>query len=1091
MYTERYEELKQQQLKSILNSEQYGHIMNEIAVTLSNQAKSAPNEATVSSRFDMELSTLFKTVFSPLGYNYLPIKEETVNTEVHISKGKADMSVGSLIIEYKHHKKLKTEKQKVSAIEQAENYLNGFQKEGINKQVAYVTDGVKGCFISQRKTEMCIEPFEALSGKTIDRLTKIIIGLSQKALTGENLVKDFCNSEGVDNSISNRLAKSLFSVMKNNIDGKTRMLFEEWQELFKLSHDDQSQQTAIIERKAALENYLEVNFEGKFEEYYALFALQTTYAILVKIVAFKVVSNVKYHDDLIRFDDMAKAEDETLCDIMCELEDGAIFRDYGIHNLLEGDFFSWYSNSKQWNHEIANVVREVFAVLVRYTNNKALESSAKAHDFFKDLYIEMMPQEVRHSLGEYYTKKWLAKQVVNEAVSYSSVESWRGIDPCCGSGTFLTVMIEKILEEKSNQLKKSELLKEIISRVYGIDLNPVTVLTARVNYFLNIAELIEDSDEIEIPVYLGDASYVPKTVLVDGVECLEYSISTKIRPISITLPKSIVSDPEKFSRTMTEIELDIKNKDKKNILDKLTMMANKKDLIDSVVDGIENLAEDLVYLEEREWNGIWARIITNYLTTGNIGKFDIIVGNPPWVDWKNLPSGYREKIKGLCISRKLFSGEGMTGGINLNICALISNVVAQNWMSRKGIMAFLMPETLLFQPTYEGYRNFYLDNEERMYFFKITDWTKAGHPFKPVTQKFLTYFISNRVQDYYKSIPVDSYIIKKGKQCYKYEDIDIKEFFDINNKYVAQFNAKNTIFTYVDKPEDGEKYLHIAGDNNYVGREGVEVYPQELLIFTADEKFKESEEYITLKNIQNPKSKFKVAQKPQMLEKKYLKPLVKGIQVKRFHVDESKLLVPFPYDRDYSTRIPLGKKELLDTAPKLLRFYQRSKKVFKSQNTYSDKLINNDDAEFYALARVGEYCFAENYVVYRDNSKWGAAVVTKMKTPWGEEKVPVFQNHAPIICQDIEGEYISNDEAHYICAILNTPLVGQYIVKSSDSRSYPVRPRITLPKFNSNDNLHQKMVELSNKAHYYYDNSVEMKKIDVELDDTYMKICMQ
>lgn|GEM_PF-3743634 len=106
--------------------------------------------------------------------------------------------------------------------------MNGFQKEGTDKQVAFVTDGIKGCFISQIDKELCIEPFEEVTGRTIDRLTKYIIGLSQKALTGENLVKYFCNNEGIENSISNRLVNSLFNVMKYNIDGKTRMLFEEW-----------------------------------------------------------------------------------------------------------------------------------------------------------------------------------------------------------------------------------------------------------------------------------------------------------------------------------------------------------------------------------------------------------------------------------------------------------------------------------------------------------------------------------------------------------------------------------------------------------------------------------------------------------------------------------------------------------------------------------------------------------------------------------------------------------------------------------------------------------------------------------------------
>lgn len=66
-------------------------------------------------------------------------------------------------------------------------------------------------------------------------------------------------------------------------------------------------------------------------------------------------------------------------------------------------------------------------------------------------------------------------------------------------------------------------------------------------------------------------------------------------------------------------------------------------------------------------------------------KFDFIAGNPPWVDWKYLPEKYKETLKKICIDKHLFSGDNFTGGINLNICALITNVVANNWLKEEGI----------------------------------------------------------------------------------------------------------------------------------------------------------------------------------------------------------------------------------------------------------------------------------------------------------------------------------------------------------------------------------------------------------------------
>ena len=69
----------------------------------------------------------------------------------------------------------------------------------------------------------------------------------------------------------------------------------------------------------------------------------------------------------------------------------------------------------------------------------------------------MVPGAVRHSLGEYYTKKWLARNVVEETIDLANVKEWKGLDPCCGSGTFLNVMIDKILNEKKKETKEEKL----------------------------------------------------------------------------------------------------------------------------------------------------------------------------------------------------------------------------------------------------------------------------------------------------------------------------------------------------------------------------------------------------------------------------------------------------------------------------------------------------------------------------------------------------------------------------------------------------------------------------------------------------------
>lgn len=700
----------------------------------------------------------------------------------------------------------------------------------------------------------------------------------------------------------------------------------------------------------------------------------------------------------------------------------------------------------------------------------------------------MVPGAVRHSLGEYYTKKWLARNVVEEAIDLANVKEWKGLDPCCGSGTFLNVMIDKILDEKKKETKE-EKLEEILQRVKGIDLNPIAVLTARVNYFINISHLMTTNRPIDIPVYLGDASYVPKEIEYGGVNCLDYVITTKMNPIEITLPKSVVQDTSQFAQKMILVETQVKNRNVDAIEDIFKTLISKDDLTPQILVKIAQLSKSLVELEEKEWNGIWARILSNYLTTANMGKFDIIVGNPPWVDWKSLPSGYRERIKSLCISRKLFSGDRLTGGINLNICALIANVSANNWLSKKGILGFLMPEPLVYQQSYEGFRRFYLEDGSRMYFCKFTNWTKAGNPFKPVTQKFLSFFLTREVVDYKEGVETDWYVKKNNKNVDRLEELDIEEFFDHSVKYLACCHKKKNFFSSVESKEALSRFGGIGGKSYYIGREGIEFYPQELMVFKKSD-LPGIEGCTCLRNIQNRKSKYRVHEFDVLLETEYLHPMIKGKDISPFHVEWNNYIVPFPYESS-NPKVPIKMNILAEKAPRLAKYYQENKNLILEQTGYNEKIIGRENAEFYALARVGGYSYAKNYVVFRDNTKWAAAVISEVNTDWGGVKRPLFQNHAVSICEDIEGNYISLDEAYFICGIMNTKIVYEYMMQSSDSRSFPIRPRIYIPKYDPQNIIHVEIADLCKIMHKKYNDAQIIEENQKKVEEYYIKLIEQ
>src|SRR5690606_22611881 len=53
------------------------------------------------------------------------------------------------------------------------------------------------------------------------------------------------------------------------------------------------------------------------------------------------------------------------------------------------------------------------------------------------------------------------------------------------------------------------------------------------------------------------------------------------------------------------------------------------------------LYKELVALDKANNNGVWARIIKNSFAPLFVGKVDFVVGNPPWINWENLPEAYR------------------------------------------------------------------------------------------------------------------------------------------------------------------------------------------------------------------------------------------------------------------------------------------------------------------------------------------------------------------------------------------------------------------------------------------------------------------
>ncbi|WP_338844932.1 Eco57I restriction-modification methylase domain-containing protein [Clostridium perfringens] len=1046
----------------IAESSEFQNEVKKNVKKLVKECSNANSEATVASRFETTLSDLLKWY----GLDYKPIREEgvlqrTINNDVQRNT-RLDSRFRNVITEYK---KDLTVEDIESCINQLEGYilsLSENEKTHIDKYFGVLTDGRRILFISYVNGESYKSILHPLTDTTMIDLLKVYLSLERKELTPQKLVEDFQLTS--EKSPSLKLVKALYNELSNEKHNE----FEydnDWEKLFKLGAHNENNMKAIKDRKIALANIFKISIKD-IDETKALFTIHTAYVIIIKLIAFRVVTHVLLQDTKPLFNELSNLSSSDLRSRLIRLENGEIFRELGIRNLLEGDFFSWYLDSHIWNSSIHESISKCVEILSEYDTNRNLFQKNSSGDLFRNLYESMIPREVRHSLGEFYTEPWLADKTTIHSINILDKVNWRGIDVCAGSGTFVMKMIEKVLDEPI--LDNNEMLENILSRINAIDINPLAVLTCRVNYFIAISPLINmnyiaKKNELIIPVYLGDSALAPQIKEINNIECIQYDIVDDSEVIKFTLPKEVLLklNIDEFERLVKLTRDDLAEK---MLIDTVTEKSN----YDEKVNLVQEFTRNIRYMLNKGFSNAWIKSIFSILKTRTIGKFDIIVSNPPWIDWKVLPDGYREILKKACIENYIFSGDKFTGGINLNICVLITNVAINTWLKDDGIMGVLMPKSIAFQQSYAGFRNLVTSEGKPINYIAFDDWTKAGHPFYPVTEKFLAYYFAKGGQKI-NTIPVIEYEKKKGvdirdKHYENYKEIETK--FNTAKKYAFIATEEYNNFTITADENKINEIKMIAGTSYYNGRVGLGIYPKDMLLFELEEEktlqLNTNYKKLYLKRHSSTRTERQYSSVDVILERDYIYPVIESPNIVRFGLENIKYYAPFPYTKN-DLKKPIDRECLKETAPMLVNYYEQNEAELTK--TDYNKRLQGKKGEFYSMTRVGKYTFAPVRVIYRNNTKWVATVIENAKMPWNEEKMYLLLDHACSVSQRDDGSYIDLDEAHYICALMNSKIAEEYVLSSSDSRSFRTKFQLRIVKYESQNPIHVELSNLSKEAH--------------------------
>ena len=557
--------------------------------------------------------------------------------------------------------------------------------------------------------------------------------LARVALTAENLADRF----GPKSEVAQEAVSAFADALTNWSTPRVKVFFVEWQRLFGIVYGEQFSGSAEKKTQELAKTYglgEGTNFQVM------LFCVHTYFALLMKLIAAELlsVSEGSFTTSFSR--ELVHSQTEELLARFTDIENGGIYNKRGITNFLEGDFFRWYLEAFD-SPRLQDAIREVARGLSEFEPATTTIEPEVTRDLLKKLYQYLVPDVVRHHLGEYYTPDWLAELVLNE-VGYRGDTRKRLLDPACGSGTFLVLAIQRAKEYGAKKGEPPvENLKRIIGNIRGFDFNPLAVIASRTNYLFALGDLTKKLGQLEIPVYLADSVLWPKRtgqMLLSGDGVIE--IPTSVGHFMV--PKIWVDDQGLMRRAAPVIEELVKlGCSKTEALERF----KKEGLVFPPHEKVVvNFYEHILDLESEGKNGIWARFLKNVFAPMTAEQFDFVVGNPPWIRWGYLSDEYRKATFEMWQDYGLFSLKGHAarlGGGEKDFSMLFTYAAADHYLAKNGTLGFLITqEVFKSKGAGEGFRNFRLGARDTLKVIKAHDLV-AVQPFEGAANKTAAIFL--------------------------------------------------------------------------------------------------------------------------------------------------------------------------------------------------------------------------------------------------------------------------------------------------------------------------------------------------------------
>ncbi len=891
----------------------------------------------------------------------------------------------------------------------------------------------------------------------VKRLLLYIRSTNRIQLTADNL----CNSFSSKSQITQSSISYLYRLLEDNLKINTRVktLYKEWCRIFGRIYE--KQETDFVKHATAINSIYPISqLSSNADVVKALFVIQTYYSIIIKLLINNLFISLK-----MPFSKVGELKDiGDLRSLFYGKKD--CFNDY-IDNFFEIHFFEWFTMVMDLDISFVN---DIILELDKYETTTSVIKPEAVSDVLKKTYESLMPKDLRHLMGEYYTVDWLIDFTIEHS-DYSTGIDESVLDPTSGSCAFLTHLIKKYKEKYASVLEHNELVEKITTNFVGFDINPIAVLQGKGNYILSLGDITQLEHPITIPVYMCDSIMVPTVHAKQKSNTNSFKIETAVGVFDVPVLGERTKN-DIYLRKLSECILsDYKTHDE--FLQVLKQTENIE-IPGNILGTSKELFNQLQSLRLSGQDGFWPIILKNsFAPLFCQQKFDYIMGNPPWIAWKAMSDSYRDLSLDIWLSYGIFEKNAYDKKTSHDDFAMaVTYVTIDHYLKENGLACYVLPQTFVKSlKGGEGFRKFEITRDKQKVPFSIEalyDMLKIN-PFKGVaSNKTSVYYFRKGVETSY---PMHHYYeghIKSGLSINNndsYENVINKIQFEKKDAKPINSDIRSPWLTL--SPSIMSNLESYLGKSEYRGRKGIEpcgakgIY---LINVLGQEKgLIKIENIVERSRLEAVK---RIGVRPGFVEPDLIYPMVGGRNIDKWGIN-SNIYMLVPHD---ST----GKAVYRGISDSVLRtkyprtyqwLYDNFHDILLETRIRSGKFFDATQFPWYRLDNVGDYTFKPYKMLWKEQSTaMNCCVVSSIDCPYIGNKLVVTDSKV------LSSSFDDRDEAFYLCGVLNSKEIEEIIqgYTISTNRGIDIVKNIHIPTFDKENKYHVMIAEQSILAHQAY-----------------------